>query len=319
MLSEVNEDNHAVTNAERLNFPIRYSLLVFAIGYGFAFFLITFYSLSALKLPWYVDIILLLLVSIVAITVSAYNAYRYRDPARKGSELYFTDTDCFRRIDLILRYDLLKNAILILIPLVIIFMLVYHVALAQLTNSTFVSNFLYALKLGFAVPTILIFGMMNPIYTFRKEFRYYLAKECFLVSKDCFQLNKKETDENKTVETTKYILLGLQSYNAYIKRNIGLQINNINRIYSIITSNKDSPGRYVTEVNNNIDDNDKLKLVRYLRDISGNGNKNDDEDNEEFLVKEKLRDKILSLSAWIVPVITILISIVQLFLGPSSR
>jgi hypothetical protein len=166
------------------------------------------------------------------------------------------------------------------------------------------------MKLGLAVSTIMIFGFMNPVYTFRKEFRYYLAKECFLVSNECFLKNQMETDENKTIEpdenktieTTKYILLGLHSYNAYLRRNIGLQISNIDRIYSIITSNK----LY------------KLKLVRYLRDMSVDRNKNDDEQKEEFLVTEKLRDKISSLSAWLIPIITVLVSIYQLFIGPSS-
>jgi hypothetical protein len=183
------------------------------------------------------------------------------------------------------------------------------------------------MKLGLAVSTIMIFGFMNPVYTFRKEFRYYLAKECFLVSNECFLKNQMETDENKTIEpdenktieTTKYILLGLHSYNAYLRRNIGLQISNIDRIYSIITSNKLSPSKYVTEVNDNIDDDyDKLKLVRYLRDMSVDRNKNDDEQKEEFLVTEKLRDKISSLSAWLIPIITVLVSIYQLFIGPSS-
>lgn len=307
------DDEKPIPLGERLRIPSRYLLAVIAIGYGvgFAFF----FAITTSRLPLDLDLIYLSYILILAITGTglgtAVREYRDRHSTKK------TKLTCFERKDRVLRHQFLKKFIFIFVPIALVFMFIHYLELAGNSNRLF-SDIAFYLQLGLAVSTIMLFGFMNPIYTFRKEFGYYSAKRCFLITKECFPVDQIETnkDENNSVGIIRYMLLGLDFYNVYLKRTTGLQINNINRIYSRITSDNASPARYVKEINDNIDnDRDKLKLVRYLREISSvRENKEDAE--LEFLVKEKLKDKISTLSTWIIPIIAILISIAQLFFKP---
>jgi len=53
------------------------------------------------------------------------------------------------------------------------------------------------------------------------------------VAKDCLSNAKNSNDE---VEKMEYLIKGLNSYNSFLKRDIKLEINEIKKIYSKITT-----------------------------------------------------------------------------------
>jgi hypothetical protein len=60
----------------------------------------------------------------------------------------------------------------------------------------------------------------------REEFQLYFAKSCFRI------LSKKEDE----VEKMKYLMKGLNSYNKYLIRHLGLEITDLRQIFSTISS-----------------------------------------------------------------------------------
>jgi hypothetical protein len=81
-------------------------------------------------------------------------------------------------------------------------------------------------------------------------------------------------------------------------------------MYSDLTSYKSSPDDYLKGIiDEGIDDGtDKLNLARHLRKQM-----NIENNQDEFLVRSSLRDEISTLSALIIPIVTVIISLVSLF------
>ncbi len=70
-------------------------------------------------------------------------------------------------------------------------------------------------------------GLLKMVFALsRKRFRLYFAKGCLSVAKN----------SNYEVEKMEYLIKGLDSYNSYLKRHIKLEINEIKKIYSRITT-----------------------------------------------------------------------------------
>ena len=93
----------------------------------------------------------------------------------------------------------------------------------------------------------------------RKEFRFYFAKTSFRVI-------SKKVDE---VEKMRYVIKGLNSYNKYLRRNLGLQINDLKRIYSRIISDPALDKNHsIEKLFAAFENNDKLKLTQCLSEIS---------------------------------------------------
>jgi hypothetical protein len=95
-------------------------------------------------------------------------------------------------------------------------------------------------------------------------------------------------------------LKGLDSYNSYLKRHIKLEVNEIKKIYSKITT---LPGKEKMDTINRIiqsfESGDTLEPVRYLSTLHDNK-------TELFLAEEPLEKKIklqVTYAAGIIPVI----------------
>jgi len=71
----------------------------------------------------------------------------------------------------------------------------------------------------------------------KPEFRLYYAMGCFRI------IQRKENE----VEKMKYMIRGLNSYNKYLKRCSNLQINDLSKIYSKISSTTQRERESLTE------------------------------------------------------------------------
>jgi hypothetical protein len=111
----------------------------------------------------------------------------------------------------------------------------------------------------------------------RKEFRFYFAKTSFRV------ISKEEDN----VEKMRYVIRGLNSYNKYLRRNLGLQISDIKRIYSKIISDPTlDKFTSIDKLSMAFEDNDKLKAVTCLSELLGV------KDSDQFLTKEPIGKKL---------------------------
>jgi hypothetical protein len=130
----------------------------------------------------------------------------------------------------------------------------------------------------------------------RKEFRLYFAVGCIRV------LARREDE----IDMMKYLIWGLNAYNAYLRRYLNLEINNLKKIYSKISS---SPLTKRIRLRDSLDASfDHGKLSKYLSP----------EEKEQLLVKESFPRKIKEAAAFMAIVVPILISLSE-FLGLLPR
>ena len=110
-----------------------------------------------------------------------------------------------------------------------------------------------------------------------KHFKFYLARLSFRA------ISKVEGD----VESMKYLIDGLTFYNKYIRRTLGLQINDLKMIYSkIIADATVDKDHSIKELILAFEDKDTLKPVRCLTGLFNV------KDPERFLIKESLGKKL---------------------------
>jgi len=136
--------------------------------------------------------------------------------------------------------------------------------------------------------------------TGRSQFRLYFAKGCFEIIK------LKKEDEVKKMS---YLIKGLNSYNKYLKRLTKLQITDLVKIYSSISSCED-----------------KTKISKTMESLSGAFEKGDTLEplrklssmykipRETLLTEQPLIHKIKELNTLIIPMATIVITLITAFL-----
>ena len=111
----------------------------------------------------------------------------------------------------------------------------------------------------------------------RKEFRFYFAKVLFRA------ISKKEDEAEKI----RYLVRALNSYNKYIRRSLGLEINDLKKVYSKILSDPTlDKNNSIKELSIAFEDSDKFKTIKCL---SGLLNVTD---TEHFLAKEPVGKKL---------------------------
>jgi hypothetical protein len=110
-----------------------------------------------------------------------------------------------------------------------------------------------------------------------KQFKYYLAKLSFRVVSGV-------EDE---VERMKYLIMGLGFYDKYIRRMLGLQINDLKVIYSkMIADVSVDKNRSIKELCRAFEDHDRLKPITCLTGLF------DVSDSAHFLAKESAGKKL---------------------------
>lgn len=179
-------------------------------------------------------------------------------------------------------YKPLKRIFYLVFPLAIIFIIYYTIQVElhlynkdQFCNDKNAPKFMMLTNILMSgnVPAILLSHdtLVLFIYTVlfkilslyaRKDFRMLIAEECF-----------KMIEKQDEVGKIRYLLMGLESYNQYLRRQLKLELKNPERIYSQIIST-DIKGRCsaIAKITGSFgsDDfgSDSLKLVQTLSELS---------------------------------------------------
>lgn len=137
-------------------------------------------------------------------------------------------------------------------------------------------------------------------------FKFYLARLSF----------RALSGENDNTKRIKYLIKGLSYYNEFIRRTLGLQINNLKVIYSKVILGTVSKDRSVKELCLTFEDNDKLKPIRFLTEFF------DIKDPEYFLAKESIGKKLeqwISILGAFVSIIATIIGTVVTLIGTQAQ
>jgi hypothetical protein len=155
--------------------------------------------------------------------------------------------------------------------------------------------------LRFYLFIIVVGAFLKILFALAKiEFRLYFAIGCFRIS----QRRKDEAGKMR------YLIKGLNSYNKYLKRCMNLQMNDLTKFYSKISS---APQEERKKIIDSLSDllergNNTLEPVRYLLTISK-------VPEEEFLTEQALKQKIKDGYTLLIPVFTIIVTLITSFLA----
>jgi hypothetical protein len=198
---------------------------------------------------------------------------------RYPSEKLFKVTPYYNAI---LEYENLKKIAYVLSPL-----FVFALFLIMLNNFNKDTTNLDLYK-KFAVVIFPFFILMDSILLkiiltrVRKDFYYYFAKTYI------FNFCK---DEKNDLKKMKYLINGLSKYNLFLRKNIGLHIDRLDNIYSMILSKfKHNEKKHITELISSFENNDKMKPIEYLFTLVN------DKDIDNFLIKETKIQKIIDIA-----------------------
>jgi hypothetical protein len=205
-------------------------------------------------------------------------------------------------------FELVRKILYVAIPLLIFFTVIEFLKplieqfVSEEVVAMFTENIVFYSARGFLFLTVLA-GLLKAVFALsRKRFRLYFAKGCLSIAKN----------SNDEVEKMEYVIKGLNSYNSFLKRHIKLEINEIKKIFSKITT---LPSKEKSDTVNSIiksfESGDTLEPVRYLSSLHDNK-------TESFLTEEPLEQKIklqVTYAAGIIPVILTVIQSVINFSG----
>jgi hypothetical protein len=132
----------------------------------------------------------------------------------------------------------------------------------------------------------------------RKRFRFYYAKVCFEL------INKSESETDKAG----FLSWGLEWYNKVVKRATKLYAMNMEAVYSMIMSHSPlNNNQILNSVLSSFHNGDEFKPLRYMLTLLSDGKQ------ENVLVKETLTSKIKESSGLLIPIITVIITIISTF------
>ncbi|MDW0192104.1 MAG: hypothetical protein QOC37_09260 [Nitrososphaeraceae archaeon] len=205
-------------------------------------------------------------------------------------------------------FELVRKILYVGVPLLIFFTVIdllkplFEQFVSEEIVSMLTENIVFYSARGFLFLTVLA-AMLKAVFALsRKRFRLYFAKGCLSIAKN----------SNDEVEKMEYLIKGLDSYNSYLKRHIKLEVNDIKKIYSKITT---LPAKEkmdtVSRIIQSFESGDTLEPVRYLSTLHDNK-------TELFLAEEPLEKKIklqVTYAAGIIPVILTVIQIVINYRG----
>lgn len=225
-------------------------------------------------------------------------------PAPYSAEKYFMERGYEAAVT---EFNLVRRILYVAVPLLIFFTIINFL-------QPFLENFFPAKQFLLPVTDSIVFysargfvflavlaGILKMVFALsRKRFRLYYAK-------GCLSLIRKSKDE---VEKMGYLIMGLNSYNSYLRRYLKLEIKDIKKIYSKLATlpdkDKDAAIGKVTEC---FDSGDTLEPLRYLAQFK-------DADSDVLLAEEPLHEKIktqVTYAVGIIPVaLTILERVIQL-------
>jgi hypothetical protein len=207
----------------------------------------------------------------------------------------------------IIEIEYIKKIIYIAIPILIILVSIYSINSMDLSKYNTLKPmidymnkyfkplmkdnfFVRATAISSAYVTFLLFFMFEFFIT--KEFRFYFAHACI-------RLMVKQGDQIKKMH---YLILGLNSYNRYLRRNLNLQFNDAKVYAGILGGNKE-------KITNDIADSfrsDKLKPLNILYETLA--------DKNDFFVKQKIGQKVKDWGTLLAALIPVTITLLHFLL-----
>ena len=134
----------------------------------------------------------------------------------------------------------------------------------------------------------------------RKDFRLYYAKGCFKIVSN---------EDIRVLDKAKYFKTGLIWYNKFLKKNIGLHINDIMKIYSkIITDSPLYQNSALISISESFNNEDELNPLRCISDFIP--------DKEHTLTQGSITTTIKESSDLLIPIIGVIITIITTFILP---
>lgn len=147
------------------------------------------------------------------------------------------------------------------------------------------------------------------LQTLKKNFRLYFAKGCFDIA----------AEKDDDVDRMRFFIMGLNSYNLYLRRYLNLEIEDLKRIYSKISAAPETEKRKIIDAVCAGFKSNKLQPLSNLMAVLNIS------EAEKFLTRQSLIQKIkegAALAAVIIPIVISLITLLgidKLFSIPASR
>jgi hypothetical protein len=156
--------------------------------------------------------------------------------------------------------------------------------------------------LRFYIFIIVVGAFLKILFAIGKpEFRLYYAMGCFRI------VRRKENE----VEKMRYMIRGLNSYNKYLKRCTNLQISDLTKLYSTISSATQREREGIMEsISSSLEGGIKntLEPVKYLLTMSKTP-------GEEFLTEQPVRERIKETYTLLIPSFTIIVTLITAYVG----
>ncbi len=206
----------------------------------------------------------------------------------------------------VFEYQYIKKILYIsIVVLIIIIISLYYINSRTQTNrelSEFsdkygpVTAVLY--DIAFMLPAVPIFILVKLLLEHaRKQFRFNFAKVCFKIIDE----TKSETDK------AEHLILGLDWYNKFVKRVTKSGID-VETIYSkIISHSQLSNNILLNIITDSFNDRDELKPMRQMLSLLSSWKEG------ATLLKESLRTKIRESSDLLIPIVSVIITVIATF------
>jgi hypothetical protein len=220
-------------------------------------------------------------------------------PAPYSAEKYFMERGYEAAVS---EFNFVRKILYVAVPLLIFFTIITFLQpflenffpakqfLALVTDSIV----FYSAR-GFLFLAVLAGILKMVIAVSRKRFRLYYAK-------GCLSLVKKSKDE---VERMGYLIMGLNSYNSYLRRYMKLEIKDIKKIYSKLATLPDKEkDTAIEKIIESFESGDTLEPLRYLAQFK-------ESDSDVFLVEEPLHEKIKTQVTYAIGIIPVVLTIIE--------
>jgi hypothetical protein len=242
-----------------------------------------------------VDIFSFFEIVVFIIMIIVYPPY----PAPYSAEKYFMERGYEAAVT---EFNLVRRILYVAVPL-LIFFTVINLLQPLLENffpakqflSPVTDSIVFYSARGFLFLAVLA-GILKMVFALsRKRFRLYYAK-------GCLSLVRRSKDE---VEKMGYLIMGLNSYNSYLRRYLKLEIKDIKKIYSKLATlaDKDKDAA-IEKITGSFDSGDTMEPLRYLAQYR-------DADSDVLLVDEPLLDKIKTHVTYAVGIIPVVLTIIE--------
>ena len=227
----------------------------------------------------------------------------------RSSKFYF-DTVGFPKaiirlnfVDRILRYSIIALVLMSIFT---------GIVLQEISkNNSEVNEFSFKMSLVLLLSVMILGVMTYTIFFLRfpvskiRDFHFYFSVGCFKILQRYSNMDE--------MEKRKYIIQGIEYYDKFLKKNLRMRINNIDKITSkILPESSEKLTESASSMLDRLEQGNKLELVKYL------GSKLEGNESSSFLTKDPISDRIKELFPFIISTFTIIITVLGLIISQSN-